>query len=124
VIRPHRQTALLKSSYTIPDPSDYFSRIESLLRRSLGVSESAKAQVDVKPAPSVASGPPEAAAPPPQDEPSFFDLNAEAEETKGGNWADWKDIKDKIQTAGEAVGKVLPDLSDDAGHEEVLHEEL
>ncbi|GAA5882817.1 hypothetical protein JCM16303_002473 [Sporobolomyces ruberrimus] len=119
------QTALLKSSYTIPDPSGYFSRIEALLRRSLGVSESAQAQVEVKPAPSVASGPPEAIAPPPSDQPSFFDMKEQEEQEEGGaSWADWKDIKDKIKTASDNIGKVFPDLSDDAGHEEVLHEEL
>ena len=60
------------------------------------------------------------------DEPSFFNENPASSADEGGasSWADWSDIKDKIKSAGETVGKVLPDLSDDAGHEEILHAEL
>jgi hypothetical protein len=60
------------------------------------------------------------------DIPSFYDKKAVDEEEGQGeaNWADWSSIKDKIKNVGENVGKVFPDLSDDAGHEEVLHEEL
>ncbi|GAA6022164.1 hypothetical protein JCM11491_005112 [Sporobolomyces phaffii] len=123
------QTALLKSSYTIPDPSDYFSRIEQLLRRSLGVSASAEAKVEVKPAPEVARGPPEEVAPPAADAPSFFDLNAAGEQEApggGASWADWKNIKDQIKSAGDKMAQVVPDLSDDAGYEQVAlsHDEL
>ncbi|GAA5966766.1 hypothetical protein JCM3765_000942 [Sporobolomyces pararoseus] len=114
------QTALLKSSYTIPDPSQYFSQIETILRRSLGVSESAQAKIDVKPAPSIATSPLEAS-----DMPPLFDQQEQQAEGGGASsWADWKDVKEKVKNVGEKVGKVLPDLSDDAGHEEVLHEEL
>ncbi|GAA5923818.1 heat shock protein Hsp90 family protein [Sporobolomyces koalae] len=134
------QTALLKSSYTIPDPSEYFSRIEQLLRKSLGVSETAQARVEIKPAPETAQGPPEALVEEESPRSAFnFDdaiknsgrqdeLGHEHEDNEGGqggaSWQDWQKIKEQVKTAGENVKKAFPDLSDDAGHEQVLHEEL
>jgi len=35
----------------------YFDRVESMLRRSIGVSQSAKGSADVRPAPPIAHGP-------------------------------------------------------------------
>lgn len=56
---PHRDraTALVKSGFQLPDPNAYFSQIEVILRRSLGVSQSAQAEIDVRPAPPVETGP-------------------------------------------------------------------
>ena len=50
-------TSLVRSGFAVRDPSDYFGRIESVLRRSLGVSQAAKAKVNVQPAPEVETGP-------------------------------------------------------------------
>lgn len=59
------------------------------------------------------------------DMPSFFDQQEQQGEGGGAHsWADWQNVKEKVKNVGESIGKVLPDLSDDAGHEEVLHEEL
>lgn len=43
--------------------NSYFNQVELLLRRSLGVSETAKARVEVKPAPPIETGPVRPAAP-------------------------------------------------------------
>lgn len=45
--------ALVRSGFQVHDSNEFFVRVDRVLRRSLGVSESAKAQVDVKPAPEV-----------------------------------------------------------------------
>jgi len=48
----------------------FFVRVDRVLRRSLGVSESAKAEVDVKPAPEVDPTEPEEEVP---ETPQYFD---------------------------------------------------
>lgn len=70
-------TSLVRSGFNVREPPSYFSRIESVLRRSLGVSESAKANVRIKPAPPVEQGPfvaPPPEAPRPDAMPNFMDF--------------------------------------------------
>lgn len=70
-------TSLVRSGFNVREPPAYFSRIESVLRRSLGVPESAKANVKVKPAPPVEEGPfqpPPPEAPRPDAMPNFMDF--------------------------------------------------
>ncbi|ORX37938.1 Hsp90 protein-domain-containing protein [Kockovaella imperatae] len=50
-------TTLVRSGFSVADPSTYFERVEALLRRALGVSTSAKASTVVRPAPPTAMGP-------------------------------------------------------------------
>jgi len=45
--------ALVRSGYDVTDSNEFFIRVERALRRSLGVSETAKADTKVKPAPPV-----------------------------------------------------------------------
>lgn len=45
--------ALVRSGFDVPDSNEFFSRVDKVLRRSLGVSETAKADDSVKPAPPV-----------------------------------------------------------------------
>ncbi|GAA6008096.1 hypothetical protein JCM10207_007028 [Rhodosporidiobolus poonsookiae] len=128
------QTALLKSSYQVPDPNLYFSQIETILRRSLGVSQSAEAEVEIKPAPPVETGPPPSEPPPPPpsfDEEAFAQTQAadEADETAkfgGGEWVNWKDVKDTIKDGVvDTVKAVVPDLDTDEPMEAAyVHEEL
>ncbi|EJU06434.1 heat shock protein Hsp90 [Dacryopinax primogenitus] len=49
--------ALVRSGFEVSDPNTFFSRVDIILRRSLGVSETAQAKVDVRPAPPVETGP-------------------------------------------------------------------
>lgn len=70
-------TSLVRSGFNVREPPSYFSRVESVLRRSLGVSESAKAKVNVKPAPPVEQGPFQPPPPPPARPdamPNFMDF--------------------------------------------------
>ena len=46
--------ALVRSGFEVPDSHTFFSRVDRILRRSLGVSETAQADASVKPAPPVA----------------------------------------------------------------------
>ncbi|GAA5960323.1 hypothetical protein JCM21900_006529 [Sporobolomyces salmonicolor] len=124
------QTALLKSSYAVPDPNAYFAQIESMLRRSLGVSQSAAAEIDIKPAPPVETGPVRTEAPPPP--PPSFGGGEEgegegAEQPDVESWGEWSDIKKKLKdgagTVVDTIKKGVPDLSDEDGAE-YLHEEL
>ncbi|GAA5916857.1 hypothetical protein JCM5296_003325 [Sporobolomyces johnsonii] len=122
------QTALLKSSYAVPDPNAYFAQIESMLRRALGVSQSAAAEIDIKPAPPVETGPVRSEAPPPPP-PSFGggEAGEGAEQPDVESWGDWSDIKKKLKDGAggvvDAIKKGVPDLSDEDGGE-YLHEEL
>ncbi|GAA6041542.1 hypothetical protein JCM8097_004254 [Rhodosporidiobolus ruineniae] len=130
------QTALLKSSYQVPDPNAYFSQIEHILRRSLGVSQSAQAEVEVKPAPPVETGPPPSEPPPPPpefDEEAFAQNEALREPTEeekdkvgGADWVDWKDLRGKIKdTVVDTVEAVIPDWdTDEPGEAAYVHEEL
>ncbi|KAF9055246.1 HSP90-domain-containing protein [Hymenopellis radicata] len=45
--------ALIRSGFDVPDTNDFFSRVDRVLRRSLGVSETAPTDTNVKPAPPV-----------------------------------------------------------------------
>ncbi|PPQ69873.1 hypothetical protein CVT24_003208 [Panaeolus cyanescens] len=47
--------ALIRSGFDVADTNSFFTRVDRVLRRSLGVSETAETKVDVKPAPPVAS---------------------------------------------------------------------
>lgn len=66
-------TSLVRSGFNVREPSSYFSRVESVLRRSLGVSESAKPKINVKPAPPVEEGPFKPP-PPAEDKPAMPDF--------------------------------------------------
>ncbi|BGP12223.1 hypothetical protein JCM10213_007481 [Rhodosporidiobolus nylandii] len=127
------QTALLKSSYQVPDPNAYFSQIESMLRRSLGVSQTAKAEVDIKPAPPVETGPPPSEPPPP---PPTYDEEMRAQEelvkkqeeeqaAKDAEWVNWADVRETIKdTVIDVAQAVVPDLDTDDATEAISHEEL
>ncbi|KAK4055068.1 hypothetical protein OIV83_000348 [Microbotryomycetes sp. JL201] len=82
-------TALIKSGFMIPDPNAYFAQIETILRRSLGVPESAKAHVEVTPAPPVEEGParPPAAS---SDEPPI-----------APEFQDWAELKQKFDAENQ-----------------------
>ncbi|KAM0793636.1 hypothetical protein ACM66B_001068 [Microbotryomycetes sp. NB124-2] len=83
-------TALIKSGYMIPDPNAYFGQIETILRRSLGVDESAKAKVDVTPAPPVEEGPVRPAREEPVTEPT------------SPQFQDWAELKEKLAADAKA----------------------
>ncbi|KAK4050746.1 hypothetical protein OIO90_004968 [Microbotryomycetes sp. JL221] len=99
-------TALIKSGFSIPDPNDYFARIETILRRSLGVSESAKANVDVRPAPPVEEGPVRQA--PADTPPVDFDSS---------QFQDWNDLKQKLADA--QAGKEQDEADSTLKHDEL-----
>lgn len=84
-------TSLVRSGFNVRDPTSYFGKVESILRRSLGVSESAKARVEVKPAPPVEEGPVRSR----QDQqPEVGDDPA-----AGTQWTDWAEMKEKLGAA-------------------------
>ncbi|KAK4686199.1 molecular chaperone HtpG, partial [Tremellales sp. Uapishka_1] len=89
-------TTLVRSGFNVADPTSYFTRVEALLRRSLGVSLSAKAESKVKPAPPTAVGPL------PEDDlglnnVEFVNDDGEALGSDPAEWADWKDLKRKFE---------------------------
>ncbi|KZS97784.1 heat shock protein Hsp90 [Sistotremastrum niveocremeum HHB9708] len=47
-------SALVRSGFDVADPSVFFTRVDRVLRRSLGVSELAEADIFIKPAPPIA----------------------------------------------------------------------
>ncbi|KAI0921744.1 hypothetical protein AcW1_004366 [Taiwanofungus camphoratus] len=49
--------ALVRSGFGVPDSNEFFTRVDRILRRSLGVSETAPTDTTVKPAPPVDSEP-------------------------------------------------------------------
>ncbi|OCF61751.1 cation-transporting ATPase [Kwoniella mangroviensis CBS 10435] len=89
-------TSLVRSGFSVADPTTYFERVEALLRRSLGVSLSAKPKIHIRPAPPTAAGPI------PEDEEAEeqkieFDPN-DMQDMLGdpSQWADWQDIKKQM----------------------------
>lgn len=77
-------TSLVRSGFSVRDPTDYFGRVESILRRSLGVSETAKAGGKVKPAPQVETGPVK-----PKEQ--KMEGMPEGGDFSGAEWANWRD---------------------------------
>lgn len=92
----------MKSGFNVPDPNVYFSQVESLLRRSLGVSQSARARdLDaIKPAPPVEVGPVRPA------DPDFDPTTSEEANVpqfdNPEEWASWSDMREGLNKAGGA----------------------
>jgi heat shock protein beta len=91
----------------------YFERVEALLRRSLGVSLTAKPKVNIRPAPPTAMGPLG------EDGVGSDDDEAEGANTPfanmagggGEEWMDWQAMKSQFGgEAGEEEGKVHDEL--------------
>ncbi|KAF8913882.1 Hsp90 protein-domain-containing protein [Gymnopilus junonius] len=55
--------ALVRSGFEVPDSNRFFNRVDRVLRRSLGVSESATVEVPLRPAPPVETDEPQPIAP-------------------------------------------------------------
>ena len=72
----------------------YFGRVEALLRRSIGVSLSAKGSADVKPAPPTAMGPLSESGVEGDNEAEGE--GQEAAGMKDAEWLDWKTVKDQM----------------------------
>jgi len=89
-------SALVRSGFEVADPNMYFTRVDHVLRRSLGVSQTAKTDTTVKPAPPVAEGP----LPETDDEPEMpFGGNP----SFGGDFMDFKDFKAQQAAKGEPI---------------------
>ena len=73
----------------------YFERVEALLRRSLGVSLSAKGAVHIRPAPPVAMGPISEEGVGGEDE---EDTAFVQQDLDSSSWVDWQDMKKQIGT--------------------------
>lgn len=67
----------------------YFGRVEALLRKSIGVSLSAKGSAKVKPAPPTAMGPL-------SEEGVEAEESEEANALKDAEWLDWKSVKEQM----------------------------
>ncbi|KIM90780.1 hypothetical protein PILCRDRAFT_59180, partial [Piloderma croceum F 1598] len=94
--------ALVRSGYDVTDSNEFYTRVERVLRRSLGVSETAKADTRVKPAPPI--------------DPSSSLESEEDEETgtKGPHFNIPSTLKDKVSITMEEI--------DD--EPDVVHDEL
>ena len=116
-----------------PRRSSYFDRVESLLRRSLGVSLSASGKANVRPAPPVAAGPlPEVDEEPSADE-STFEPAAMLKDTQFEDWATIKqrmkesgeELEETILQQGEKMAKAVEDAVDGmTGGGQAAHDEL
>lgn len=84
----------------------YFERVEALLRRSLGVSLSAKAQMHVRPAPPTAHGPLGEDGVPSSDEEilSFGDEIPDGELPGAEDFQDWSELKKKMAAGKPGAG--------------------
>jgi len=93
--------ALVRSGFDVSDSNLFFTRIDQVLRRSLGVSEHAKADVKVAPAPPVDDTPLD-----PEDAKPRLDLPDH--------------LKDRL----DVVMEEIPDDEDDFGNKIPEHDEL
>ncbi|KAF5321366.1 hypothetical protein D9619_001109 [Psilocybe cf. subviscida] len=101
-------SALVRSGFEVPDNNRFFTRMDRVLRRSLGVSEAAKADDTVKPAPPVD---PEL----PSEEEEIQPFSVHEDDGKPGVILP-DDLKDKISLTMEEI--------DDDGNPVVQHDEL
>ncbi|KAK1923777.1 putative cation-transporting ATPase [Papiliotrema laurentii] len=98
-------TTLVRSGFSVADPTTYFERVEALLRRSLGVSLTAKADTQVRPAPPTAHGP--LSEDGVDGEVSGDDDHVFVNQAQGGmggegdEWLDWADLKRKQEAKAE-----------------------
>jgi hypothetical protein len=85
--------------------NSYFSQVESLLRRSLGVSSTARAKDldSIKPAPPIEVGP--IRSPPANSNPIEAEANVPKFEQEG-EWANWKDLKQGLEVENKLKEKV------------------
>jgi heat shock protein beta len=86
--------ALVRSGFEVPDSNLFFNRVDRVLRRSLGVSETAPTDATVKPAPPVDSELPTE---------EFVEPN------QFGDFMDYSDFKKQQQPFEDKPGVVLPD---------------
>ncbi|KAK8849475.1 hypothetical protein IAR55_004808 [Kwoniella newhampshirensis] len=84
-------TTLVRSGFSVADPTTYFERVEALLRRSLGVSLSARPQINIRPAPPQAVGPLDESG---VDDPNSFLVDDMLQ--GAGEWKDWKQMKTEL----------------------------
>ncbi|KAH8090583.1 putative cation-transporting ATPase [Filobasidium floriforme] len=97
-------TALIRSGFNVKDSNTYFDRVESLLRRSLGVSLSARTKSNVRPAPPVATGPLPEVDEEPSTEGSTFEPAAML---KDAQFEDWASIKQRMKESGEQLEETI-----------------
>ncbi|KAJ9107872.1 hypothetical protein QFC19_002778 [Naganishia cerealis] len=116
-------TAMIRSGFLVSDTNTYFDRVESLLRRSLGVSQNARPRTDgIRPAPPIAQDPlpdPEAAATAGMgDVPGGvgFEMGSD-----GPQFMDWQEMKQKVSSGNTAGDQ---ERLEDIVEEALAHDEL
>ncbi|TDL29384.1 heat shock protein Hsp90 [Rickenella mellea] len=106
--------ALVRSGFEVPDSNVFFTRVDRVLRRSLGVSETAQTDATVKPAPPVEAGVPtdevdEAQQP---DTPPLGDIHFD------------KDGKPRVVVPDELKDKISIDIEEMPDDDTTRHDEL
>lgn len=85
--------ALVRSGFEVPDSHDFFTRVDRILRRSLGVAEHAPTDASVKPAPPVAPALPD------DDELTFEETHVQLDPEMLGLHVGEPVLEDEPQTA-------------------------
>jgi len=95
--------ALVRSGFGVPDSNEFFTRVDRILRRSLGVSETAPTDTTVKPAPPVDSDPLNLEAPESIEWPDYVpgSLRQQTEDFKPENQIVWE--AEEIDEEGNPV---------------------
>ncbi|CAE6448960.1 unnamed protein product [Rhizoctonia solani] len=106
--------ALVRSGFEVPDSNLFFTRMDRVLRRSLGVSETAKGDETVKPAPPVDDTPLEE--PGVMPEGAFEDII--------DNAADQQTFQPKVDVKVDAVNDEAIEEMLNKKEQEIKHEEL
>ncbi|CUA69091.1 Endoplasmin [Rhizoctonia solani] len=106
--------ALVRSGFEVPDSNLFFSRMDRVLRRSLGVSETAKGDETVKPAPPVDETP--------LEEPGVLPEGAFEDITD--NTADQQTFQPKVDVKIDAFNDEQIEEMLNKKEQEVKHEEL
>ncbi|KAH7105571.1 heat shock protein Hsp90 [Auriculariales sp. MPI-PUGE-AT-0066] len=112
-------SALVRSGFEVADPNLFFTRIDRVLRRSLGVSEKLETDKEVKPAPAVETGPVNEEEEELLDsfmQPNSFNAEGGAPPSDfGADFVDWQDFKKKRDAEkGQNGQEINIDLSGDA----------
>jgi len=109
--------ALVRSGFEVPDSDEFLVRVDRVLRRSLGVSQTAPTDTTVKPAPPVDPEILDESEYEPKPDPAF-----------GEEWPEWKregdDGKPKVILSEEMKKKIQVDIEEMPDDELPFHDEL
>lgn len=110
-------TSMVRSGFTLKDTDAYFTRVERLLRKSVGISETAKAALgDIRSAPPVEHGPVQPSADEESDDPLAKVKRGVSGMEGLGDLPNWNDMREEMAAK---LGTNSKSQDDSVDHDEL-----